>query len=91
VGIRWSSDRKSIKNIIQKKLYFITHKMYGEYNSNENESKCLRNNAFVNLLLSDSEDDTKLVVTFTRSKDFLSWLAIGKEMGNAILISIRII
>jgi hypothetical protein len=40
--------------------------MYGEYNSNENESKCLRNNAFVNLLLSDSEDDTKLVVTFTR-------------------------
>jgi hypothetical protein len=56
--------------------------MYGEYNSNENESKCLRNNAFVNLLLSDSEDDTKLVVTFRRSKDFLSCLAIEK-MVNA--------
>jgi hypothetical protein len=59
-GEGYKLDRKNIKSIIQKKLNFNTHKMYGEYNSNENESKCLRNNAFVNLLLSDSEDDTKL-------------------------------
>jgi hypothetical protein len=67
--------------------------MYGEYNSNENESKCLRNNAFVNLLISDSEDDTKLVVTFRRSKDFLSCLAIeiNGKCTNAVLILIRII
>ncbi len=59
-GEGYKLDRKNIKSIIQKKLNFNTHKMYGEYNSNENESKCLRNNPFVNLLLSDSEDDTKL-------------------------------